>query len=157
MHSRHAAELTRNRQGDSGFSLIEVIVVLMLVALATTLTLVYLRTEPDMVSARRDLQTAIAKARTTAVSEGRVINLVLVGADAKADNTKTEGELFVLPEFMKVTVVSPLKIQSENDAAVLRFYPDGSTSGGTVIIKSDTGTRSHIDVDWFSGAIRVKD
>ncbi|MEM7777969.1 MAG: prepilin-type N-terminal cleavage/methylation domain-containing protein [Pseudomonadota bacterium] len=157
MHGRQAEELTRNRQSDSGFSLIEVIVVLMLVALATTLTLAYLRTEPDVVSARRDLQTALASARARAVSESRVINLVLVRTNAELDNLRIEGEPFVLPEFIEATVVSPLKIQSENDAAVLRFYPDESTSGGTVILKSDTDARSRVDFDWFSGAITVKD
>ncbi|MFC6669230.1 GspH/FimT family pseudopilin [Marinobacterium aestuariivivens] len=38
----------------------------------------------------------------------------------------------------------------------IRFYPDGSSSGGTVVL-TGSGGRYEIGVDWLTGRVRIDD
>lgn len=159
MVQRRSAMPSVSGIGERGFSLIEVVIVLTLVALASTLALVYVQVKPDIMSARQDLQAAIARSRARAISENRTIDLTLLRAGARPDDTSASGDRFVLPDQVDATVVAPRRIQAGAGAgtAVLRFYPDGSTSGGMIRLKNAAGSQVRLDVDWFSGAVRVRE
>ena len=48
------------------------------------------------------------------------------------------------------------RLDSRNDGApVIQFFADGSSTGATIEIKSDSRT-DRIVVDWLTGAIRVE-
>jgi general secretion pathway protein H len=57
-----------------------------------------------------------------------------------------------LPKGLGVEVTSAAKDQTGGDVARIRFFPDGSSTGGRITLRS--GKREwHVNVSWLTGAI----
>jgi general secretion pathway protein H len=55
-----------------------------------------------------------------------------------------------------LSVTSATSDQSSGDIARIRFFPDGSSTGGRITLRS--GRREwHVNVSWLTGAISIYD
>jgi general secretion pathway protein H len=149
------AGMTKGEQ--LGFTLVELLVVLTIIALAmaavpallTGLPSIRLRTAADgMVATLRELhQQAIRRAETT--------ELVLDPA-ARAYRMSTDATPRRLPEIVTELVFKPAAALPFRANTRIRFFADGSASGGTVLLKN--GKRlAAINVDWLTGRVRRDD
>jgi len=130
------------RRRQSGFTLLEMIVVLVILGLMLTLVI----TRGPMHSARLDTEAAARElAGTLRLARGRAI----------AQNQPISVEL--APHGYQVSGLAAHTIPG--DVAItgnpeIRFAPDGSSSGGTVVVQSAT-SRMVIVVNWLTGGVEM--
>lgn len=103
-------------------------------------------------SAVKDLHSSLAATRYAAITSGQV-------KDVEIRPNKKEilinGELRELPSSIELEVVAALELGG-NGVGIIRFYPDGSSSGGTIEIRQSVEEDSNgvsIQVDWLMGRV----
>ena len=139
--------------GTSGFSLIEVLVALAIVALATALVMPLALRPSDALrldAAAQDLVSALRLTRAAAIAHN---------ADA-ALTVDVERRTFASPAVparsLPPDVAVKLKIaepESARSRGGFRFFPDGSSTGGDIVLALH-GREAKICVDWLSGIAR---
>ena len=61
-----------------------------------------------------------------------------------------------LPKGLKVSITSAKEDQPNDHTGRIRFFPDGSSTGGRITLQS--GKRQwHVNVSWLTGEVRVVD
>jgi general secretion pathway protein H len=140
---------------QSGFSLLEVLIVLLVVSAATAITTsAMFRPSPAKDEQRfaRDLQSMMEDARGGALRTGQATHVVfdperkLVGlGDALAGAIE-------IPESVRV------RLTYDDDLARpgIAFFPDGGSTGGTFEIERGDQVR-HLEIDWLLGVTRWRD
>jgi general secretion pathway protein H len=136
---------------QSGFTLIELLVVLTIMALTMVavpaivagLPSIRLRTAADeMVATLRELhQQAIRRGETT--------ELILDPA-ARSYRISTDPAPRRLPEIVAELGFQPTAVLSPGRNTSIRFFPDGSATGGTLFLKNGERVAA-IKVDWLTG------
>lgn len=146
-----------NADADAGFTLLELVVTLGLVALTLALALPAMRAATDqsrykVVVARlaADLRTA----RALAMTSGRTVAFQL--APAERSYTLAGRLRWPFPPAVGVSLRSPAALRPRAGASQIDFFPDGSSSGGRLAVTEHAAT-STIAVDWLSGAVSVRD
>ena len=140
----------------SGFTLLELLVVLAIMAFAVALAPPFLPRALDDLkvrSAARELAADLRSARSLAVSLQRETTLDL---DLKARSTSI-GERrrsLRLPEDTHMTLTTAETEQLDDSSGAIRFYPDGSSTGGRIaLVRGERELR--IDVNWLTGRVTV--
>lgn len=153
---RRAPAIPQNRS-EAGATLIELLVVIGLVALVTALAVPSIRGSAAGLTLRAvahqiaaDMRTARAAAQRSNVEQQVEIDVARYQYQAEG-GTGTHR----LPSSLAVTVVVPDVERQGPAAARIRFFPDGSSTGGRVVL-SDARRKAEVAVDWLSGDVRVR-
>ena len=97
----------------------------------------------------KDAVTLLASARYKSIDTG-------IAQDVRISPEKRELRLNetvkTLPSGLKVAVSSAREL-NEQGVGVIRFYPQGGSSGGGIDIERDTGSGVRISVDWLIGRV----
>ena len=144
-----------NPQREWGFTLLEMLIALSILALAVTLAgSMMLRSSQDqrINSAVQRLAADIAQTRALAMRTGAsqridfdLIDRRYVGGD---------GLAAVLPPSLEVRMITAEELAVGARPAIL-FYPDGGSSGAAIELTSEAG-RYYIEADWLTGEISVR-
>jgi general secretion pathway protein H len=140
--------------GASGFTLIEMLVVLSLMALlmiavpwiGAGLPGVRLRAAAD------DLILVLKELHGEAIRRGAMTELVLDPA-ARAYRISSDGAARRLPASVGEVGFKASAVLPSNAAARVRFFADGSASGGTILLRQGAHSQA-IAVDWLTGRVR---
>jgi general secretion pathway protein H len=138
----------------AGFTLLEMIVVMVIAGALVALT-------PPMISrvipsvklkgASQEMAAALRFLRSWSIAQGEE-GLLVLDLEQKQYQITPREQVYRLPESTEVRLVS-VSDESPNDKqGGIRFYPDGSSTGGRVILKG-SGSKHQIDVDWLTGRI----
>lgn len=140
---------------DEGFTLVEMLVVLGLVALLLMVSLPYSTTSGEARKLDAAAQIIAAKLRETqalSLSGNRERSLTLDIGEGVLVQTDP-GRTFELPKGIALSIVT-----SDNevldDAGAFRFFPDGGSTGGKIIL-TNGGNRREIAINWLTGGIVV--
>lgn len=141
-------------RAQRGFTLVELLVVLALVGLLTTmvpLAFERLRESAQYRDAVRAVLTDMRQARYAAVSEGREVRFAV---DLPGRTYGMEGRPSRhLPEPLKLSAtVANIELLPGKTAAI-RFLPDGGATGGSIEIIRPGGAGTRVTVDWLSGGV----
>ena len=141
-----------------GFTLIEMLVAIAIMAMAYALTAPTISASLSGVqlkAAARQIAAGLRKARNEAVLRKREAALTV---DVERRQFELSGEQRIY-RFSQEIEVSLFTAQSElRDAKIgtIRFYPDGSSTGGRVTLAR--GERKYlVDVDWMTGRVKILD
>jgi general secretion pathway protein H len=139
-------------KSSRGFTLIELLVVLGISSLVLSLA-IYSR--PKVATARvnvaaRSIVLTLQLARARAMA-GNIETLVRI--DTEKGEFGTPGALHVLPRGTSVALTIAQTERFGNSGG-LRFYPDGQSSGGEIVLGLD-GRVSRIAVNWLTGQARL--
>jgi general secretion pathway protein H len=132
---------------DDGFTLAELLVVLAIMALvALAVWPGSIGTQrADVVAAETAILKAMRTAQALAIGQNRDIRVVI-------DLNRMSVNNMALPSRISLSVLftgpSPLE-----DVAVFHFYPDGTSTGGEVVIRA-VSERRVISVNWLTGSAR---
>jgi len=155
--------LTRGNEAHlkKGFSLLELIVVLVLLALAAGVVMPSFSRGLrglQLETSGRDLMTRMRHARSQAIAKQKVFRIILRKDEDEtvpdyyifADEFEQQIRKFVLPEGVSV--------QTEDDVEFplrINFYANGRSSGATFSLKRETGRQMKIWVDPITGFPKV--
>jgi general secretion pathway protein H len=122
-----------------GFTLIEVIAVMVILALVAGLVMTHGRvrsTRIDMEVAQRALTASLRLARGRAIATDQIVTMHTNAAGFALDG----GPFQPLPAGLTLT------------PATISFMPDGISSGGVIVVASPSGGQ-RIGVNWINGRI----
>lgn len=136
-----------------GFSLIELVAVLVLVAIALSLVSVAFTKSLDnakVQAASRDLVAALRYTRGQAIVKGEQAALDL---DLQNNTYQAPGKQIVrLPREMRMTLLTADSEQTGATSGRIRFFPDGASTGGHISVFM--GQREwRINVSWLTGEV----
>ncbi len=142
-------------EGQKGFTLLELTVVLFIVVLG--LAAVSLRISSgdqatQLKSTVHGLMSALRYARSQAVirQAESVVEIDL------ADNRYTlEQKTYSIPDFIHLTLVIAQDELTENETARVRFFADGSSTGGRLTLETETSEQV-ILVNWLTGGVSLQ-
>jgi general secretion pathway protein H len=155
------------RDGPGGFSLLELVIVLVILSLATLLLAPRLsRTISHMETkgAAKRVSALLRHCRSDAINQKKTY-LISFDADANAVSisTLTEGEdspkadrFYVLSKEVRMEKVEPGKNAVETALPSFEFYPNGGSNGGRVVLKGREGRVYNVVVDTLTGMVRVE-
>jgi general secretion pathway protein H len=144
-----------------GFTLLELVVVLVIAALLFALGGPSVRSLYDTMQYReavRELVSAAKNGRRDAFAKGEPVDL-LINTDnnrfALTENaTGIDDDQFAeLPKSLDITVVYAQEVSPKPGLAAIRFYPAGGSSGGEISVVRPTGAGVHLTIDWLLGAV----
>jgi general secretion pathway protein H len=124
---------SRNKLSDSGFTLLEMLVVIAVMGLIMGLVVTFGPAKNHWLETKGAAQSvagAMAQARGAAITSGQ----------------PAAFRLPALPPWLDVSVAA-------TNGAII-FEPDGSSTGGTVVL-DDSGRRIDITADWLTARITV--
>ena len=139
-----------------GFTLIELLVVLLVAGLVATLAMPnFHRALPGMQmrAGASDLANALREARSAAIHEGREATVAI---DVERNRYRLR-DWRALPEEFRITLRTASRERLEAGTGQLRFYPDGTATGGQITMAAADGGEYRITVDWLTGRVEVLD
>jgi len=147
--------MSRAGEGPGGFTLVELLVVLAVVGLALAILAPVGRGAWSGIAARSDAETiaaALREARSDAIARNREAVLLV---DLGAHELRLDGGPPVpLDRDLALALVTGSEEVLGADAGQIRFFPDGTSTGGRVTV-SRGEKRLDVLVDWISGRVRV--
>ena len=155
--TRTLTSLRGSRQASAGFSLFEILVVLVLFALVAALVIpsfsVGLR-GLELETTARDLITRMKQARSESVSSQKVFRIVLAKDEETSyylltNDYEEELKRFDLPK--GVTFVT----EPVTESVKVSFYPNGRSSGSLFLLRNEAGKQVNILVDAVTGFPKV--
>lgn len=144
------------RGGESGFTLMEMLVVLAVLALVVTISLPLLKTSGGARTFRAEAQHVAALfrlARIDAMSGNRETRVIV---DFKQRRILYQGSRTDKIELAPDTDITVKTARGEIIAedAGFRFLPGGGATGGALFLKR-TGNEATIAISWLTGAVRI--
>jgi len=135
-----------------GFTLLEIIIALTVAGLAVAVIApagVRLYEAMQYRSAVKDVVLALNGARYSAVNSGRALDVEIVPAER---TLRVGQKTTLLPDDVGISVQAAREL-NRSGTGVIRFYPDGGSSGGSVDISRVDSGGVTIDVDWLLGRV----
>ena len=169
---------------NKGFSLIEVMVVLILISLsmflATPLLSGFSKTA-ELKGATKKISAILRYSRSEAVNRGKVYQVLFdsdlrqvnvqpieekeedeEAKDGTKDGTKDEAKdepkrkTYTLPKGVDIKEVKANSPQYPSDYAVIEFYPNGGSNGGTIRLDSPDRKGYRIKVHFLTGIVEIE-
>jgi general secretion pathway protein H len=148
--------LTRTRDVDreGGFSLIEVVAVMLIIALVAGLAVAFTRGTGRAQLRAVALETAalFRRERLGAILTGRDRGVSLDGE--RRVLVGDGGGVVAIPQDVVVNVVG-IDERWSGRQAVVGFHPDGASSG-TVLTLSRQGAEYEVRVNWYTGGVAIE-
>lgn len=142
---------------ERGFTLIEMLVVLGIMALTLGLAMPMLAagtTTTDAQSTADQIAAALRATRAAAMTQGRAADFTI---DVARGVTRSGGrvERLATAGDTRLSLYTTDGAVGSASSGAIRFYPDGGSTGGGVTV--ETGTRVYVvAVDWLAGAVSVE-
>ncbi|WP_376692662.1 GspH/FimT family pseudopilin [Wenzhouxiangella sp. EGI_FJ10409] len=144
----------RSRSG--GFSLIELMVVMLIVSMLFAVVGVSVSRSvrgAEIRNASRDIVAGIRHTRGQAIIQ-RQQQVFHVDADARSW-TAAGRDAVELPEGLDITIETARSELTGENAGGIRFYPDGASTGGSVELLAGERTWT-VEVSWLTGEVSLK-
>jgi general secretion pathway protein H len=147
-----AAGCCAARRQGRGFTIIELLVAITIVGMLLAVAVpssMRLYQSMQYRGAVKDVVTLFAAARYRAIITGRPQDVVI---NPRTRELRLNDTVQRLPEALNVVVHSAREL-NQQDAGIIRFYPEGGSSGGGVDIEIPQRYGVRIDVDWLVGRV----
>jgi general secretion pathway protein H len=142
----------------NGFTLLELLVVLALLALTYALIPPMFAiggSTAELKAGARQVAAGLRKARSQAILSRSEATLTL-NVESRSFLLSGDDKPRILPRQAEIGVYTAQGEVVGANTAAIRFYPDGSSTGGRVTLAM--GERKfHIDVDWLTGQVEILD
>ena len=141
----------------SGFTLIEMFVVLAILGFALALVIGYgspVGRGLDLRGSAANLAAGLRMTRSEAILKNRTVtfDLDLAGHRFRAGS----GPVHQLPANFTIELLTIGDEQRSGHSGAIRFNPDGSSTGGRISI-DDGGHTMMVGVDWLTGRVSIAD
>ena len=141
-----------------GFTLLELLVVLFIMVLGFSVVGVNLSSGNDatgLKAAARDMVSALRYARGQALMSHQEAT-VTVDLSDNSYTVSGRDKLYPIPKAIAVTVVTAQSELTGKGLANLRFFADGSSTGGRITLEQGKAAWE-ININWLTGQIKLDD
>lgn len=140
------------RVSVAGFTILELLVAISIVGLVMAVSVPATARFYQSIKYReaiRDVITTLASARYRAVNTGKVQDVSINPETNVLSFRQTRRQI---PEKLNVAVHSSREL-NRDDEGVIRFYPEGGSSGGDIDLERPDGSGIKISIDWLMGRV----
>ena len=146
----------RSRSGgrESGFTLLEMVVAITIAAIVLGVSapaMQRLYKSSQYHGAVNDVVTLLSSARYSAIRSGGNKDVLI---NPRTREITLEKKVKVLPDGFQIEVLGSQELNRDG-AGVIRFYPDGGSSGGYVNLTHENGMAVQVQVDWLLGRVSL--
>jgi len=160
---------------NSGFSLIEMIVVLLITGLAIALvtpSLSHFSSTVELKAATKKISAILRYYRSEAINQGKVYQVFFdsdlnevraqpaASIDEKGENEKKEENIplkkYSLPKEIHIKEVKVNSPQYPSDFPTIEFYSNGGSNGGEITLDSENRPGYKIEVNLLTGIVKVQ-
>lgn len=143
------------RKGVAGFTLLELVVALAIAALILAIVVPNISRRSgrlELVEAARSVAATLRLTRSHAITRNQSV-LFIVDVDRGVYGPANAGSSGHVPHGIRLALTTQ---DSARDGAVgsIRFYPDGSSSGGSIVLAQE-GRRYEVLVNWLNGGVSI--
>jgi len=142
---------------NQGFTLLELMVVLFIMMLGFSVIGINLSSGNNATAqqrAARDIVSALRFARGTALMSHREA-AVTFNLNDNSYTVTNRDKVYAIPERIKVTLVTAQNQLLGQNRGSVRFFADGSSTGGRVSLQRDDNVWK-IDINWLTGHIELE-
>jgi general secretion pathway protein H len=148
--------MTRNMQGQSGYTLVEMLVVLVLMGMATAISLPYATSSgraQKLDATASQLAALFRQAQTLAYVTNKDVKVSLERDSRKwlVDGSSPQLQLDQSISVIAMTIEGQISEKEIN----YRFFPAGGSSGGRVVLEANKN-KAVVDLNWLTGAVTWK-
>lgn len=145
-------------RSPSGFTLMEMMIALTIGALLVAVVapnMGPLFGRAQLYSAARDVASGLRFARGQAISSGREGEFEI---DVEHHRYRVSGrnKVYGLADSVHISLFAADTDVSEDGRGKIRFFPDGSSTGGRITLES-AGLKRFVDVVWLTGEVRLRE
>jgi general secretion pathway protein H len=143
---------------SKGFSLIEMLVVLILIGFAISLitpSLSRFSRTIELKGAAKKISGILRYCRCEAVSKGQVYQ-VRFDKNLREVRVQPTESTYFLPEGVQIKEVQVASVQPTSDLPMIEFYPNGGSNGGAVLLDSQGPGEYKINVHFLTGVVEVE-
>lgn len=151
MKSSRAGRMSRTFFG-AGFTMIELLAAITIVGMLLAVTVPASMRFYQSIQYRqavRDVVTVLSSARYAAVNTGRAQDVAI---NPKTNELQFNDKHTRLPQGLHLVVTSAREVNREEEG-VIRFYPEGGSSGGGIDIERPGADGVRVSVDWLVGSV----
>lgn len=148
----------RRRRFQGGFTLLEMMIAIVIAGLLIAVSVPNfgpMLARAQLYSATRDVASALRHARGQAMIRGKETEFEL---DIEQHRYKVNDrpKPFSLPSQVELSLYTALAETMSEAKGRIRFFPDGSATGGRVTLKGG-GQKRQVDVSWLTGEVKVRE
>ena len=139
-----------------GFTIIELLVVMVIMALAYTLASPMISSGvsgAELKASARQIAAGLRKARSDAISRRQESVLTLDLASRQFQLTG-DARVYRLPPSVAVKVFTAQSELVGGTAGAIRFFPDGGSTGGRITLSANARNYD-VDINWLTGQVVI--
>jgi prepilin-type N-terminal cleavage/methylation domain-containing protein len=157
----------------NGYSLLELIIVLILISLSTALvtpSLSRFSRTIELKAAAKKVSGILRYCRSEAINKGLIYQVIfnpelreVKVQSIDLDEEKKEGDkkevskkTYSLPQGIEMKEVNLTSPQYPSDLPTVEFYPNGGSNGGSFLLNSQEQKGYEIKVDFLTGVVKVE-
>lgn len=145
-----------HRKPVQGFTLIEILIVLTIAGIAMALVAPNLSVGLGSIqlrSAAREIASSLRYSRGRAISRATETEFN-INVETNVYQISGKNKNYTIPGEIRLGLVTANSEITGQDSGTIRFFPDGSSTGGGVTL--ETGNRKRrVDVNWLTGHVEV--
>jgi general secretion pathway protein H len=146
------------RRPVSGFTLLELIIVLVIIASVSVIGLRFASggiSNTEVKSSARQVAAALRLARSEALTLRKEVG-VTISLDKHVFRVSTEDKESQLNSQIELKLFTAEEYVQDQSTGTIQFFPDGSSSGGRVTLVAGP-IQYEVDVDWLTGRVAILD
>lgn len=141
---------------DSGFTLFEIIVVLILLSILMLLIPPMFSSgvsSAEMKSTARKITLLLRKERSAAILS-REPSAFRMDVDNKTYRSGQQQRPIQISPALAVSLTTGSTLVSDHSTGQINFYPDGSSTGGRIVIKNKNQSAT-VEIEWLTGKVTL--
>lgn len=150
-------QVSTNSKRSAGFTYIELIIVLVLLALSASVVMPTVEQSSGRTALRliaADIESTMRQARSNAM-RANISSSVTFNLKSRQYWSGSASRTKSIDPRVSIRIESVAGETRDGDNAKIRFLPDGSSSGGTLWLSSGPA-QLRMDIDWMTGHTRIR-
>ncbi|MBL1437910.1 MAG: prepilin-type N-terminal cleavage/methylation domain-containing protein [Rhodobacteraceae bacterium] len=149
---------SKNLENSAGFTLIEMLVVLFIIALSGFIFAGQFsgkNSRPNTEEILQQISNLILEQRLLSITTGKP-EYITIDFSTPIKTISTVDTILEIPNGTIIELLTTDKHLINSKTAVVQFNPDGSSSGGAILLINENSKKSSVEINWLTGIPTLK-